>query len=137
VHVSLRVGSWRRRPAPLRRARRVLAAALAGSLLAGAAAAVPQSCLDWRGEHRAWKAALLRRYLVGAPQAALDEAVFEMLQREVYLTTCPVSVRGARAELIGWRLLGLSPDAYPRAVLDSLLEQAGLELDLRRRFRLR
>ncbi len=110
------------------RALSALAAALgACALAAAAAAAVPQSCLDWRDEHRAWKVAALRRYLAGAPQADLDEAVFELLQREAYLTACPITAAGARAELVGWRLLGREPDDYAGAVLDSLLERAGLE----------
>ncbi len=110
-----------------RRVRAALAAAVgACALAAAAAAAVPQSCRDWRDEHRAWKVEALRRYLADAAQPALDEAVFEMLQREAYLTACPVTAAGARAELVGWRLLGRGPDDYAGAVLDSLLEQAGL-----------
>ena len=39
---------------------------------------------------------MVKRYLGRAPQRELDEAVFELLQREAYLTSCDQSVRAAR-----------------------------------------
>jgi hypothetical protein len=110
----------------------LLAALAASALLAQRAAAVPQSCRDWRSEHRSWTVEAVQRYLFGAPQSSLDAAVFEMLQREAYLTSCDVTVAGARAEWIGWRLIGRAPDDYGSAVLESILARAGFELDLRR-----
>ncbi len=63
-------------------------AALAAALLAGGAAqGGSDSCREWRREHCAWKAESMRRYLLGAPQRELDAAIFEMLQREAYLTS--------------------------------------------------
>jgi len=75
---------------------------------------------------------VVRGYLGGAPQSELDGALFELLQREAWLTACDLSVEGARAELVGWRLVGRSPDYYAAAVLESILAQGGFELDLRR-----
>ena len=111
----------------------ILLATLAASAgLASRAGAVSQACRDWRSEHGAWRVEVVRRVLAGAPQSALDAAVFEMLQREAYLSSCGVTRVGARTEWVGWRLLGRAPDAYASAVLESLLAQAGFELDLRR-----
>jgi hypothetical protein len=67
-----------------------------------------------------------------APRSELDAALFELLQREAWLTACELSVEGARAELVGWRLVGRSPDHYAGAVLESVLDQGGFDLDLRR-----
>jgi hypothetical protein len=75
---------------------------------------------------------VVRGYLGGAPQPELDVALFELLQREAWLTACDLSVEGARAELVGWRLVGRSPDHYATAVLESVLAQGGFDLDLRR-----
>jgi hypothetical protein len=117
----------------MRIARGWLAAAGIALLWAGGAGAA-ESCREWRDEHAYWKARAAERVLAGAPQHELDTAVFELLQREAYLTSCEVSVQGARADLVGWRLLGRAPDEYGSAVLESLLERGGLDLDLRRLF---
>jgi hypothetical protein len=111
------------------------AAALVTSLLAGVPArADNDSCREWRGEHRAWKTEGLRRYLRGAPQRELDSALFEVLQREAYLTSCDISVDGGRDELVGWRLVDRLPEEYGSAVVESVLERAGFELELRELF---
>lgn len=107
------------------------AALAAGLLLGGAASADSQSCREWRQEHRGWKTEALRRYLRGAPQRDVDAAVFETLQREAWLTSCDVSVRIGRDELLGWRLVGRTPDEYGSAVAESVLDRAGFELELR------
>jgi hypothetical protein len=73
----------------------------------------------------------MRRYLLGAPQRELDAAIFEMLQREAYLTSCDISVQGSRGVLVGWRLVGRSPDEYGSAVLEAVLERAGFDVGLR------
>lgn len=108
-------------------------AALAAGLLAGTlgTAWADDSCREWRLEHRAWKTRALRAYLRGAPPRAVDAAVFEVLQREAYLTSCDVSVQGGRAELVGWRLVGRTPDEYGSAVAESVLELAGFDVGLR------
>lgn len=106
----------------------------AGLLVGGAASADSQSCREWRHEHRGWKTESLRRYLRGAPQRDVDAAVFETLQREAWLTSCDVSVRIGRDELLGWRLVGRTPDEYGSAVAESVLDRAGFELELRELF---
>ena len=78
-----------------------------------------------------WRSEVVRLYLNGASQRALDEAVFELVQREAYLTSCPASVPAARPVMVGWRLVDRSPDDYASAVVESLLEQAGFDLSLR------
>jgi hypothetical protein len=87
-----------------------------------------------RYEPRDWKTEVVRRYLHGAPQREVDDAIFEMLQREAYLTSCDVSVAAARGELVGWRLVGRMPEEYGSAVLESVLERAGFDLGLRSLF---
>ena len=77
---------------------------------------------------------MLRRYLRGAPEREVDAAVFELLQREAYLTSCEVSVEGGRDKLVGWRLVGRTPDEYGSAVAESVLERAGFDLSLRSLF---
>ena len=110
------------------------AALLMGLLLGATAQAGDESCREWRAEHRSWKTEGLRRYLRGAPQRELDEAVFEVLQREAYLTSCEISVKGGRSELVGWRLVGRMPEEYGSAIVESVLERAGFELDPRELF---
>jgi hypothetical protein len=110
----------------------VVAVALAGG--AGTAWADSPSCREWRGEHLEWKAEVVHRYLGGAPQRAVDEAVFEMLQREAYLTACEIPVEMARWEMVGWRLSGRAPDEFGTAVLESVLDQAGFDVGLRAMF---
>jgi hypothetical protein len=117
---------------PRRLAGTSLAVALAAALLgAGAAHAGDESCREWLREHCDWKARAIHHYLTGAPQRELDEAVFEILQREAYLTSCEMSAQESRAPMVGWRLVGRAPDEYAAAVLESVLERAGLDLDLR------
>jgi hypothetical protein len=107
-------------------------AVLAAALLAGGGAqAGSDSCREWRREHCSWKAEVMRRYLTGAPQRELDEATFEMLQREAYLMSCDISVQGSRGVLVGWRLVERSPDEYGSAVLEAVLERAGFDVGLR------
>jgi hypothetical protein len=113
------------------------AALLASLLVAGAAGAASDSCREWRFEHREWKIETLRRYLHGAPQREVDAAVFELLQREAYLTSCEVSVEGGRDEWVGWRLVGRTPEDYGSAVVESILERAGFDLGLRSLFEAR
>ncbi|MBW2362603.1 MAG: hypothetical protein JRG84_17040 [Deltaproteobacteria bacterium] len=107
---------------------------LAGLLLGAGAQADTPSCREWRGEHREWKTEVLRRTLRGAPQSAIDESVFELLQREAWLTSCDVSVRVGRDELVGWRLAQRLPDEYANAVVVSVLERAGFDVGLRELF---
>jgi len=115
-----------------RRVRAAYLAVVATALFAGAAAeAGSDSCREWRQEHCAWKAEAMRRYLTGAPQRELETAIFEMLQREAYLTSCEVSVQGSREVLVGWRLVGRGPEEYGSAVLESVLERAGFDTSLR------
>lgn len=106
----------------------VVLAALTGG--AGGAAASDDACREWTVEHHFWKVETLRRYLGGAAQSELDTALFELLQREAYLSSCPASVRTSRDELVGWRLVGRLPDEYAGAVVESLLEQSGFDLTL-------
>jgi hypothetical protein len=108
-----------------------LAAAAAG---AAPAAASGDSCREWREEHAQWEVQVVRLYLHGAAQRELDEAVFEMLQREAYLTSCDSSLQVARGEMVGWRLAGRTPEEYGSAVLESLLERAGFDVGLRSLF---
>jgi hypothetical protein len=105
----------------------------AGTVLLGAlgAQAGNDSCREWQKEHCEWKARALRRYLHGAPQRELDAAVFEVLQREAYLTSCDVSARVSRGAMVGWRLVARAPDEYGSAVLESLLERSGFDVGLR------
>ena len=104
---------------------------LVGAGLTVAAPAFADSCREWRVEHREWKAETVRRYLDGSPGKALDTAVFELLQREAYLTSCELPVGLARETFVGWRLVGLSADEYGRAVVESLLAESGMALDVR------
>ena len=111
----------------------VAAAVLA---LSGVASADSASCREWSAEHVQWKTEVMRRFLGGAPQRAVDEAVFEMLQREAYLTACDIPVEVARCEMVGWRLGERPADEYASAVLESVLDQAGFEVELRELFEL-
>ncbi len=110
------------------------AALIAVALLAATMSAASDSCREWKLEHRDWKTLAVGHYLRGAPQRELDEAVFEMLQREAYLTSCEVSVDAGRSELVGWRLVGRLPEDYGSAVVESVLERAGFDLELRELF---
>jgi hypothetical protein len=108
--------------------RGLLALALAFS--AAPALAGSDSCREWEEEHDRWKAETVRRYLTGASPRELDEALFELLQREAYLTSCEVPVDRGRATQVGWRLVGRTPDEYASAVLESLLARSGLDVGL-------
>ena len=110
-----------------------LTAAAALLLGANGARAETDSCREWQKEHCEWKARAIQRYLGGAPQRELDEAVFEILQREAYLTSCDVSARASRGALVGWRLVGRTPDDFGSAVLESVLERSGFDVGLRSR----
>jgi sugar/nucleoside kinase (ribokinase family) len=108
-----------------------IALVLAASLLgADAAFAANDSCREWLKEHCRWKAETMRLYLRGEPQREIDAAIFEMLQREAYLTSCEVTVQGSRDAMVGWRLVGRMPDDYAGAVLEAVLERAGFDMDL-------
>jgi hypothetical protein len=102
--------------------------------LSGVASADSASCREWRAEHVQWKTEVMRRFLGGAPQRAVDEAMFEMLQREAYLTACDIPVEVARCEMVGWRLGERPADEYASAVLESVLDQAGFEVEVRELF---
>jgi hypothetical protein len=102
----------------------------AGMLLGSQASADNESCREWRQDHSSWKTETLRRFLKGAPQPEVDAAVFEVLQREAYLTSCEVSVRNGRDELVGWRLVDRNPEEYGTVVVESVLERAGFDLGL-------
>ena len=108
----------------------VLMAFIGLGFTTGSANALPDSCREWRVEHRHWKVQAVKRYLRGAPQRELDDALFELLQREAYLTSCAVTVQGGRGELVGWRLVGRTTDEYGSAVVESVLERAGFDLEL-------
>lgn len=104
------------------------AMALPAATVAGAAS---DACREWWGEHRTWKAEVVHRHLAGAGQRELDEAVFELLQREAWLTSCERSAQQGRARLVGWKLIGRLPEDYSAAVIEVLLEQGGFDLSLR------
>ncbi len=118
-----------------------IAAALGLGLLAlglagpGPARAESQTCREWREEHRDWKVQAIRRYLKGATGREVDEALFELMQREAYLTSCETRVNFGRSELVGWRLVGRIPEEYGSAVLESVLAQGGFDLELQGLFR--
>lgn len=94
------------------------------------AASETDACREWRAEHRDWKIEALQATLRGRPQAAIDETIFEVLQREAYLTSCETAVPAARAEWIGWRLADRSPDQYGAALLEAVLAQGGFDFEL-------
>ena len=78
---------------------RSLLATVAVVLCAATASAASDSCREWQQEHKQWMTRAVSLYLHGAPQAELDGAVFEILQRESYLTSCDLPVEKARSEL--------------------------------------
>jgi hypothetical protein len=104
---------------------------LVGAGLTAAAPASADSCREWGLEHQHWKSEVVRRWLDGSPERELDTAVFELLQREAYLTSCALPLRPARERFVGWRLVDRAPDEYGRAVIESLLEESGMSLDVR------
>jgi hypothetical protein len=109
------------------------ATAAATLLTAPGAHAGNDSCREWQKEHCDWKARAIQRYLRGAPQRDLDEAIFEVLQREAYLTSCDASAQSSRNAMVGWRLVDRTPDEYGSAVLESVLERSGFDVGLRSR----
>jgi len=120
-----------------RRLRMLAALAVAAVLGPHAARAAEEPCREWRVEHRRLTSEVLRAWLAGAPQRELDGFVFELLQREAWLTSCDLPVEAAREELVGWRLVGRAPDHYGAAVVESVLERAGFDPALKHIFRKR
>lgn len=114
--------------------KRTIVAVLAALLCAGSAQAASETCREWQDEHAEWKARVLGLSLSDAPRRAIDGAMFELVQREAYLTSCPARVASQQPRMVGWRLVGRTPDEYPAAVLESVLEEGGFDLDMRRRF---
>ena len=85
------------------------------------------ACRDWRVEHTEWKIEALQAFLRSRPRAAQDETIFEVLQREAYLTSCDPDLRATRSEMIGWRLVGRSLDEYPVVLTESVLGASGCQ----------
>ena len=112
--------------------RRAAAGIVSGAIALGGVAAWGESdpCREWRAEHRHYEAEAVRRFLTGGSQRSVDEALFELLQREAYLTSCDQSVRDARVELVGWRLVDRPAEEYGSAVVESLLARAGFDVSL-------
>src|SRR5512145_1791509 len=79
---------------------------------APAARAAEEPCREWRVEHRRLTSEVLRAWLAGAPQRELDASLFELLQREAWLSSCELPPEAGRDELVGWRLVGRAPDHY-------------------------
>ncbi len=104
---------------------------LAVLLLASEGALAQDTCRQWREEHHDLSVTVVRLYLTGGGRHALDEALFELLQREAYLTSCATSLVRARDRLVGWRLVGRSADEYAAAVVDTVLVRAGFPGHLR------
>lgn len=104
------------------------------ALMAGAAPAAADPCREWFDEHHEWKAKVVQRYLSDASQRELDEAVFELVQREAYLTSCPAPVAVQRDHMVGWRLVDRDGDEFAAAVVASVLELGGFDLELRHLF---
>jgi hypothetical protein len=109
--------------------------ALAAALGPHAARAAEEPCREWRVDHRELTAEVVRAWLAGAPQPELDAALFELLQREAWLSSCDLPAEASREELVGWRLIGRTPDDYGAAVLESVLERGGFDPELRHIFR--
>lgn len=107
---------------------------LLGLLAAAPAGAATETCREWTREHASWKARVVGLALSRASQREIDGALFELVQREAYLTSCPARVDAQRPHQVGWRLVGLSADEYAGAVIESVLEEGGFDLDMRRRF---
>ncbi len=123
-------------PARARRWLRLLATlALAAALGPHAARAAEEACREWRVEHRRLTSEVLRAWLAGAPQRELDASIFELLQREAWLSSCELPPETSRDELVGWRLVGRAPDHYGAAVVESVLERAGFDPELGHMFR--
>lgn len=119
-----------------RRCLRGLAALGLVAVLLGSDGALAQgdACHQWREEHRDWTVRVVRLYLTGGGPQELDTALFELLQREAYLTSCDTSLARARGSFVGWRLIGHTPDEYAGEVVDTLLIRAGFPTGLREFF---
>ncbi len=106
--------------------RGLAALGLVAALLGGdGALAQGDTCHQWRDEHRDWTVRVVRLYLTGGGRHELDTALFELLQREAYLTSCDTSLARARESFVGWRLVGRTPDEYAAEVVETLLLRAG------------
>jgi hypothetical protein len=97
---------------------------------ASASAGHSDACREWRAEHSELKGRAAGLVLSGAPQAKIDGVVFELLQREAYMSACRTSVARGRGEMVGWRLIGRPAASFGTAVLESILEQSGFDLSL-------
>ncbi len=106
------------------------AALLLGALMGGGTAQAGDACREWQAEHDHWLVQVVQRYLDGAPQGELDAALFELMQREAYLTSCEMSASQAREQQVGWRMVGRAPEEFASAVIDSVLERAGFDTRL-------
>jgi hypothetical protein len=113
------------------------ALALAGVLGPHAARGAEDACREWRAEHQRTLGEVVRAWLAGAPPSELDAAIFELLQREVWLGSCDLPDETLRRELVGWRLVGRAPERYGAAVVESVLERAGFDPALGHLFRRR
>ena len=116
---------------------RAAAAAIGAALLGMTSLATPgqadsDACRDWRVEHGDWKIEALQAFLRSRPRAAQDETMFEVLQREAYLTSCDPDLRVTRSEMVGWRVVGRSPDESPVVLVESVLVAGGFDIELRR-----
>ena len=118
-----------------RRIRGLAALGLVAALLGGdGALAQGDTCHQWRDEHRDWTVRAVRLYLTGGGRHELDTALFELLQREAYLTSCDTSLARARGNLVGWRLVGRTSDEFGAEVVETLLLRAGFPARLRELF---
>lgn len=108
--------------------RRIIGLCLGATVWLAAGSASADSCREWKQEHWALKADVVRLYLSPASQDALDAAVFELLQREAYMTSCDARAQVDRAHQVGWRMLDRSPDEFAAIVVEALLADAGMDL---------
>ena len=109
----------------------ILAAVCVGLVAASSTRArADSSCREWTQEHWEIKSDVVRLYLAGASQERLDDSVFELLQREAYMTSCDPGKVVARVHQVGWRMLDRNPDEYGAIVIEGLLADAGMDLTL-------
>lgn len=108
----------------------ICALALVLALGLAARPALADSCREWTQEHWAIKSDVVRLYLSDAAQESLDAAVFELLQREAYMTSCDPSAVVERSHQVGWRMIDRNPDEFAAAVIEGLLVDAGMDLSL-------
>ena len=121
-----------KRSSPIVRALRPVRLVAVGlcALLAGAAAEASQTCREWWHDHEEWKAQVIGLYLSDASQREVDEAMFELVQLEAYLTACAGPLPAQRARLVSHRTLGRPVDEFAAAVAEGVLEQSGFDLSL-------